>query len=73
MIKIRVRITVRIRVRFRVRIRVSVRVSDSVRVVRMFRVSVSVVRMFDEYHHTTTHVRMMYIIIEKERMYWKNK
>ena len=51
-------------VRFRVRIMVSVRV------VRMYRVSVRVVRMCDEYHHTITHARMMYIIKEKERMYW---
>ena len=41
-VKIRVKITVRIMVRFRVRITVSVRV----------------VRMYDEYHHTTTHARM---------------
>ncbi len=34
----------------------------------MFNVSVRVVRMYDEYHHTTTHARMMHIIIEKERL-----
>ena len=32
-------------------------------------VSVRVVRLYDEYHHTTTNIRMMCIIIEKKRMY----
>jgi hypothetical protein len=53
-----------------IKIRITVRI--------MVRVSVRVVRLCDEYHHTneddeyhhtTTHARMMYIIIEKERMY----
>jgi hypothetical protein len=26
------------------------------------------VRMYDEYHHTTTHARMMYIIIGKNEL-----
>ena len=30
--------------------------------------SVRVVRTYDEYHHTTTHARMMHITIEKERV-----
>ena len=58
------KIRARIRVRFRVRIRFCVRIA------RMFRVSVRVVRMYDEYHHKTTHARMMCIFIEKEKMYW---
>ena len=49
MIMIRVKIMVRIMVRFRVRITVSVRV----------------VRMHDEYHHTTTHARMMNTAVKR--------
>ena len=51
-------------------IKTRVRIRFTVSVVRMSRVSVRVVRMYDEYHHTTTHARMMHIIIEKpERLY----
>ncbi len=53
-----------------IKIRVKIRVKITVRIMVRFRVTVSVrvVRMYDEYHHTTTHARMMYIIKEKERM-----
>ncbi len=49
---------------------ISIRVGVMIRVSVKVRISIRVVRFHDEYHHTTMHARMMYIIIENARSYW---